>query len=156
MRTRSLETLRREAAASCKWRGHSMRWGKPFEYHSGRIAENVYVHGQAQDGVCRKCGLDVRVMTRPDPNECEISGGAVAQGCEPRDGVVVRYGKNTLHKTPNGYMAEDSDGLTDWPILQAEPIAPGFNRYALWDHPECFPLRFRRMVSIYMLKREKE
>lgn len=156
MRTRSLETLRREAATACKWRGHSMRWQAPFEYHSGRISDDVYVTGLAQDGVCRVCGMDVRVMTRPDPNECEISGNALALTCEPPDGVVVRYGKNTLRKTEHGYMAENEDGLTDWPILQVEPSAPGFERHALWDHPSWFPLKFRQMVSKYLLKHEKE
>lgn len=75
MRTRSLETLRREATTACKWRGHSMRWDKPFEYHGG----------QAQTGKCRVCGMEVTVMTRPMPNEIDIGGEAVALTCEPKE-----------------------------------------------------------------------
>lgn len=75
MRTRNLETLRRDAASACKWRGHSMRWTKPAKYDNG----------QCQDGVCRKCGADVRVKRIPMPNECWIMGDAVALECKPRD-----------------------------------------------------------------------
>ena len=43
MRKRSLETLRQDVAKSCRLRGHSMRWSKPFEkaaavMHSKAIA----------------------------------------------------------------------------------------------------------------------
>lgn len=72
MRTRNLETLRRDAATACKLRGHSMRWQAPFKYHSG----------QAQDGVCRVCAMEVRVQTAPAPNEIDIGGEAVALTCE--------------------------------------------------------------------------
>lgn len=147
MRTRSLETLRRDAATTCKWRGHSMRWGKPFEKSS---------HGHAQQGDCCKCGAWVQVQDYCSANEIDIGGPAIGRECRTLDGVLVRYGKNTLQKMPSGYMATSSEGLTDWPILQVEPVAPGFERFALWDHPSWFPLRFRRMVSKYMLKHEKE
>jgi hypothetical protein len=144
MRTRNLETLRRDAATACKWRGHSMRWSKPSN------------DGHRMYGECRSCGMQVVLLDTPMPNEIEIGGEAVALNCPDTCGIAVRYGKSTLWKTDHGYMAESSEGLTDWPVLQVEPVAPGFERFALWDHPEWFPLKFRRMVSKYLLRHEKE
>jgi hypothetical protein len=123
-----------------------MRWSKPAKYDNG----------QFQDGVCSTCGMDARVIFRPDATRCEITGDALAVWCKTPNGVVIHYGKNKLHKTDHGYMAENSEGLTDWPILQVEPSAPGFERHALWDNPSRFPVKFRQMVSKYILKHEKE
>jgi hypothetical protein len=69
MRTRNLETLRRDAAKSCKWRGHSMRWSKPNDT------------GHRLCGECRHCGHLVIVLDNPMPNECEIMGEALALNC---------------------------------------------------------------------------
>lgn len=76
MRKRNLETLRRDAAKSCKWRGHSMRWSKPFESSS---------RGYKQQGDCRLCGAWVQVQTYCMPNEIGIGGPAVAVECKSRD-----------------------------------------------------------------------
>ncbi len=66
------------------------------------------------------------------------------------NGIVVSYGRNALRRGPNGYMAENKDGLTDYPVLRVDAF------YCVWDHPEWFPARFRALVSKYMLKHEKE
>lgn len=75
MRTRSLETLRRDAATACKARGHSMRWSKPFEKST---------RGQAQQGDCRLCGAWVQVQNYCSANEIEVGGPAVGLECKPK------------------------------------------------------------------------
>lgn len=61
---RKLQSLRRSALASCKWRGHTM----------GRFKGNL--------ATCKKCGAWVQVLARPLPNEIDIGGPAVAVGCK--------------------------------------------------------------------------
>lgn len=68
---RSLNALRREAAMSARWRGHSLRWSQPFGRADGP---------QSQIGRCR-CGMEVIVHQRPAPNQIDIGGEAVAVGC---------------------------------------------------------------------------
>lgn len=70
--SRGLAGLKRSAAAACKWRGHSMRWSSPAH------GDGKYTQG----GECRKCGAYVLVNTRPQPNEINIGGDAVALNCQ--------------------------------------------------------------------------
>ena len=92
MRKRSLETLRRDAAKSCKLRGHSMRWSKPFEKSS---------RGHAQQGDCRLCGAWVQVQDYCSANEIDIGGPAVAIGCKPRNRDEMKL-KKAIASTPRG------------------------------------------------------
>ncbi len=63
---RSLTALRREAATSARWRGHSLRW-QTFNPDSAL-------------GICR-CGMQVLVLRKPSPNQIDIGGEAVAVSC---------------------------------------------------------------------------
>ena len=59
--------LKRDALTACKLRGHSMgRWFTDEKY---RFAE------------CQLCLKEVTINTKPLPNEIDISGEAVALGC---------------------------------------------------------------------------
>lgn len=68
---RKQDRLQKEALESCKFRGHKMtrfkKMGKPLSFS----------HSQ-----CNKCGKNVYVHTNPPPNGIEISGEAVALGCD--------------------------------------------------------------------------
>ncbi len=62
MRIKSETTLKKEAEKSAKWRGHSMIW-------------------EGNAGTCEHCGAWVQVLNRPQANEIEIGGSAVAVNC---------------------------------------------------------------------------
>jgi hypothetical protein len=62
-----LKRLVISAEASCEWRGHSMAW----HLHSNTLAE----------GECQRCGKDVMCNTKPQANEIDIGGPAVALEC---------------------------------------------------------------------------
>jgi len=64
--SRSIKSLRRQAARSAAYRGHSMRWEMETDYAIG---------------TCRHCGKCVVCLTKPAPNEIDIGGEAVALGC---------------------------------------------------------------------------
>jgi len=66
---RSIQTLKREAAATAKSRGHRLKW-RPVERRDSRP-------GQMQIGKC-KCGCSVLCLTHPAANEIHISGDALA------------------------------------------------------------------------------
>ena len=61
-----LSTLRREAQA----RGHNLTWGTPFR-HNG---------GWGQTGTCN-CGCYVQILTKPQANQIELGGDALALNC---------------------------------------------------------------------------
>lgn len=63
-----IERLRKEAVKSCKFRGHKM---KNFS--------RKYRHWWRSE--CRVCEKSVVVNDQPAPNDIEISGEAVAIGC---------------------------------------------------------------------------
>jgi hypothetical protein len=77
---RKIERLKKEALESCRFRGHKMKRfisyspRRGFVYLTGTVAA-AYAH-------CRVCDKQVIVITKPLPDEIEISGEAVALNCE--------------------------------------------------------------------------
>lgn len=66
---RKIERLKVEAKESVEWRGHNVgRWQRLGMYGYPVL-------------VCRNCYATVSVTDRPAPNQCEISGDAVAVHC---------------------------------------------------------------------------
>jgi hypothetical protein len=80
-----LSDLRSQAMSSASFRGHSLRW---------RTAH----HGEArsyQVGYCCRCGKEVCINTKPQPNGIDIGGEAVALNCKyivSRCSVARLYG----------------------------------------------------------------
>ena len=72
---RTIDRLKKEALESCELRGHIM----------GRFA---HVAPERAYSICRRCGLEVTVDSRPMPNEIDIGGQAVALSCI--DGLAGR------------------------------------------------------------------
>ncbi len=66
-----IDRLKKEALEGCTWRGHKM----------GRFEKSDYWPGVATS-TCKICGRSVTVNTRPQPNEIDIGGDAVAVNCE--------------------------------------------------------------------------
>lgn len=62
--------------------------------------------------------------------------------------LVLEYGANKLWHLPDSdtYMAENRDGLTDYPSLYLGDIL------ALWNNPYNFPRGFRERVTHYLAK----
>ena len=69
-----LQRLKKEALEACQFRGHKM---KRFVTRCC-LAEIVYAH-------CQDCGMQVVVKTKPQPDDTEISGEAVALYCERQE-----------------------------------------------------------------------
>lgn len=63
--------LMREARECAVWRGHTMRAWQP--------GSEWYPH--IRKLVCKHCGMGVWVNPRPQPNDYEITGEAVALNC---------------------------------------------------------------------------
>jgi hypothetical protein len=84
----ALSDLRSRAMSSASFRGHSLRW---------RTAH----HGEArsyQIGYCCRCGKEVCINTKPQANEIDIGGDAVALNCKytvSRFSVARLYGCET-------------------------------------------------------------
>lgn len=70
---RKQDRLQKEALRSCKFRGHDMT---PFRGNDFTVTTSH----------CVKCLKTVWVDTKPPPNGIEISGEAVALGCESNKG----------------------------------------------------------------------
>jgi len=70
---RKLERLRKEALGSCKFRGHKMKRFKKI--YNGIAGITTYSH-------CIVCGKQVVILSKPRPNDIEVSGEAVALSCE--------------------------------------------------------------------------
>ena len=70
----SYHKLRREARSACAFRGHDMA---KFERLDPASSDRVRAVS-----TCRNCGMQVRVLTHPAPNEVDISGEAVALNCK--------------------------------------------------------------------------
>ena len=68
MRRKSLNTLRKEAAAAAHFRGH-----KRLSWMSHACHEIT--------GTCTTCGAEVQCLVYPLPNEIDIGGEAVALTC---------------------------------------------------------------------------
>ena len=69
-----IETLRREARASAKWRGHDM---KKFRQHKGYWKGPTRYYSE-----CKVCDAYVEVNSHPIANEIDIAGDAVAVNCK--------------------------------------------------------------------------
>lgn len=69
---RTLRRLLREAREAARMRGHEIKRAKVERSESRSTAVLV----------CRRCGSEVGVDTRPLPNGIEIGGEAVAVGCQ--------------------------------------------------------------------------
>jgi len=69
---RKITRLKKEALESCNFRGHKM---SRFVDHSPKPTTKAHAY-------CIFCRKAVVVDTHPLPNEIEISGRAVALGCE--------------------------------------------------------------------------
>jgi hypothetical protein len=63
-----LSTLKKQAQWSTAYRGHRMQW--------------LQGSNQTMVGVCRHCGMQVQLLTRPSPNEIAVGGEAVALSCK--------------------------------------------------------------------------
>ena len=72
---RTIDRLKKEAIESCEFRGHIM----------GRFA---HVAPDSAYSICRRCGAEVSVDSRPMPNEIDIGGEAVGLSCI--DGLAGR------------------------------------------------------------------
>lgn len=63
-----LRELQQEALKSTRFRGHKIHWD--------------WFTSTCMLGHCKNCGKEVMVNTRPEPNEIDIGGEAVALNCE--------------------------------------------------------------------------
>ena len=66
-----LSTLKKQAQKSSKARNHKMFWSKPYFNESGENCE----------GTCSKCNAWVQIHTKPQPNQINVGGNAVAVNC---------------------------------------------------------------------------
>lgn len=73
MSTTTMRKLKAQALLACQSRGHRMI---PWLDYS---RDNAVTH-------CQRCGKEVQCLTRPDANQIDIGGEAVALGCR-RDGA---------------------------------------------------------------------
>lgn len=69
---RRIERLRQEAIASAGYRGHKMARCTIFYDGYGGIRAT---------SVCKRCGMGLVVITKPNPNDIDISGEAIALNC---------------------------------------------------------------------------
>ena len=69
---RELQRLGREGERAAIWRGHKLYWSY------------IDLIGGKASATCAVCGKAVNVVTRPAPNDIQISGEAVATGCDSR------------------------------------------------------------------------
>jgi len=70
-----IETLKRKALQSCKFRGHTMGPWHKHDFYRDTVA---YAH-------CKVCDMQVVVNVKPAPNDISIGGEAVALACEPKE-----------------------------------------------------------------------
>lgn len=63
-----ISTLKRQARESAKWRGHKLGNFRAVEM-------DCFL------AVCKECGAQVVVNTKPRANDIDIMGNAVAIGC---------------------------------------------------------------------------
>ena len=63
--------LRKHAEISTKNRKHIIEWQPAWHSESKSI----------QTGICKLCGREVQINTKPLPNEIDIGGEALALNC---------------------------------------------------------------------------
>jgi hypothetical protein len=66
-----------KALKTIKWRGHKMGYFIKLTYNEN-IPHLERITGHA---ICKKCGMEAYIDTRPPPNGIDISGEAVALNC---------------------------------------------------------------------------
>lgn len=86
---RKQDRLQKEALESCKFRGHEM---KRFMKFTKTFSVSL----------CRKCGKEAFVNAKPPPNGIDISGEAVALGCEVIKPLWVKQPKGEKGGTIGG------------------------------------------------------
>lgn len=69
-----IATLQRQASACTTRRGHRLRWGKIFQRFGG----------EGQTGECIRCERWVQILTKPQPNEIDVGGPALAINCDKK------------------------------------------------------------------------
>lgn len=79
-----LERLRLEALESCRWRGHDMGQFRQADFFKDTLR---YAH-------CKVCGLQVVINSRPQPNEIDIGGRALAMGCADEEDSIFTNGQD--------------------------------------------------------------
>jgi hypothetical protein len=67
-----ISTLKKCAQRSTSFRGHKMIWNPKFNHNAGL----------GQIGVCRNCQAEVLLLERPQANQIDIGGEAVAIDCK--------------------------------------------------------------------------
>ena len=71
-----IRRLKEEAIKSCNNRGHKM---KNF---TATIPGGHYSRPRFFTSICRDCNMYVQVIPKPQPNEIDIGGTAVALNCK--------------------------------------------------------------------------
>ena len=75
LKNRNIESrfslLKIEAKVSCEYRGHIMSKWEPGEWYRDTIRHSE----------CQECKMQVTINTKPQPNEIDISGEAIALDC---------------------------------------------------------------------------
>jgi len=66
-----LITLKRQAENAAKWRHHALKPWTDTSFNSSYTE-------------CRLCGASISVKTKPQANDIDIGGSAVAVGCVPK------------------------------------------------------------------------
>ena len=67
-----LSTLKKRAASTTTNRGHRLKWKNSIGWRGDVIGAI---------GVC-KCGAYVQCLLKPEPNQIDIGGNALAIGCK--------------------------------------------------------------------------
>jgi hypothetical protein len=99
--------LRKQANEGAEFRGHSLQW-------SVRHSESRTIH----IGVCTRCEMQVTVNTRPQPNDIDIGGEAVALTCLPHPLHDARAVRDRYIR--EGYI-EVSNGQGGWTWQKRSP-----------------------------------
>lgn len=99
MKPRALSTLKREASAAARFRGHVIRWAPEHKGWAG---------GRAASGACR-CGAVVQVEQIPAPNGIEVGGSAVASSCPAYATLRDAQGRPTPQGFSCGHVEQRED-----------------------------------------------
>ena len=68
-----LSTLKKSAAHSANYRGHSLKWGMVYGRADGPKSQNAE---------CKNCKAHVFIHEQTEPNSIRVSGLAVAINCK--------------------------------------------------------------------------
>ena len=130
---RTLESLKKEAEKSARFRGHKIH---------GRWTDNW--NGTSSIATCSICDAYVQVETKPAPNGIDIGGTAVAVGCESCNLRIYKSFKDNLsfpvkleakiigiHTDDRGKRWNVWKPISDawWGLYRLEPVNGGRGRY---------------------------